>query len=118
MSKKGRAKRPTVLYLEPLEERLVLDDRSAGYAGVNSEFAGGSGPNRADLLTVMTHEVGHVLGFGSIDVAILDGSIMTLTLGLGERRDPAGFAQAVSAGGTPARDQALAEYVSERQHLI
>jgi hypothetical protein len=41
-----------------------------------------------DLLTVVTHELGHVLGFASIDASILDHDWMTATLGTGVRRYP------------------------------
>jgi PKD repeat protein len=41
-----------------------------------------------DLLTVVTHELGHVLGFASIDVGIPGHDWMTATLATGVRRDP------------------------------
>jgi hypothetical protein len=41
-----------------------------------------------DLLTVVTHELGHVLGFASIDPGVLDHDWMTATLGTGVRRAP------------------------------
>ena len=41
-----------------------------------------------DLLTVVTHELGHVLGFGRIDPGILGHDWMTATLGTGVRRYP------------------------------
>jgi hypothetical protein len=46
-----------------------------------------------DLLTVVMHELGHVLGFPSIDPATLGHDWMTATLGTGIRRlsDPAGL---------------------------
>jgi hypothetical protein len=40
----------------------------------------------ADLLTVVTHELGHVLGLDSINPSILGHDWMTATLGLGVRR--------------------------------
>jgi hypothetical protein len=46
-----------------------------------------------DLLTVVMHELGHVLGFPSIDPTIAGHDWMTATLGTGIRRlpDPAGL---------------------------
>jgi hypothetical protein len=44
-----------------------------------------------DLLTVVTHEFGHLLGFASIDPAKSAHDWMTATLGLGIRRYPDGF---------------------------
>lgn len=41
---------------------------------------------RVDLLTVVTHELGHLLGFASIDSAILNHNWMTANLGTGVRR--------------------------------
>jgi hypothetical protein len=41
-----------------------------------------------DLLTVVTHELGHVLGFASIDPGILGHDWMTATLETGVRRYP------------------------------
>jgi hypothetical protein len=41
-----------------------------------------------DLLTVVTHELGHVLGFASIDPSIQPDDWMTATLGTGLRRFP------------------------------
>jgi hypothetical protein len=41
-----------------------------------------------DLLTVVTHELGHVLGFASIDPGTLGHDWMTATLGTGSRRYP------------------------------
>ncbi len=41
-----------------------------------------------DLLTVVTHELGHVLGFASIDADVLGHDWMTATLGTGVRRSP------------------------------
>jgi hypothetical protein len=59
----------------------------------------------ADLLTVVTHELGHVLGFDSINPSLLGHDWMTATLGLGVRRYPD------HAPGT-ARDTAAAAFGS------
>jgi hypothetical protein len=51
---------------------------------------------------VVTHELGHVLGFASIDPSILDHDWMTATLGTGVRRSP-----------TPAQEHGTATPVDE-----
>jgi hypothetical protein len=52
----------------------------------DAEFAG-RGPAGVDLLTVVAHELGHVLGYIDLDAAA--GGVMAETLGVGERRVPA-----------------------------
>jgi hypothetical protein len=44
---------------------------------------------RVDLLTVITHELGHRLGLGDLDPALVPHDLETLTLGVGVRRLPA-----------------------------
>jgi hypothetical protein len=43
---------------------------------------------RVDLLTVVTHELGHVLGLPDLDPTVSGGDLMSATLGLGVRRVP------------------------------
>jgi PKD repeat protein len=59
-------------------------------AGTNEFLALPDSPanGHVDLLTVVTHELGHVLGFPSIDSGILGHDWMTVTLGTGIRRYP------------------------------
>jgi len=105
---------------------IWIDVNAAGHGwfldpslGDDSEFAAGNTtPSGVDLLTVVMHEEGHVLGFASIESSILDGSIMTLTLGAGQRRGPAGFLDAVNAQGTQAVDAALALVRSTYQDVV
>jgi streptogramin lyase len=74
-----------------------------------------------DLLTVVTHELGHVLGFASMDPSVWGHDWMTATLGTGVRRypdaiggtnpvlsQPAG--QPTPIGGLAASEQAAAEW--------
>ncbi len=41
-----------------------------------------------DLLTVVMHEIGHVLGYGDLDPAAASGDLMSATLAEGVRRLP------------------------------
>jgi hypothetical protein len=72
-------------------------DASAASAGAFTQAAPGqdwlappTSPafGRVDLLTVVTHELGHVLGLPDLDPAVSGGDLMTATLGLGVRRVP------------------------------
>jgi hypothetical protein len=58
--------------------------------GTNETQAAPGSPayGHVDLLTVVTHELGHVLGFASVDPSNLDHDWMTATLGMGVRRSP------------------------------
>ncbi len=64
-------------------------------------LSGSPAYSHVDLLTVVTHELGHVLGFASIDAGVLDHDWMTATLGTGVRRAPdaADGSRLPSAGG-------------------
>lgn len=50
--------------------------------------AGSPAAGHVDLLTVMEHEVGHLLGFDDLAANLFDHDLMTETLGLGDRRTP------------------------------
>ncbi|NLF06496.1 MAG: hypothetical protein GX594_00740, partial [Pirellulaceae bacterium] len=84
-----------------VDGRILIDDDAAGYGwfvdptpGEDEEFfpidtrelsalAGNAAANRADLLTTVMHEMGHVLGFDHADEGL-----MADTLSLGVRRLP------------------------------
>jgi hypothetical protein len=84
---------------------IWIDENAKGYGwytGVSGQWsyvtgnefqavAGSAAAGHVDLLTVVTHEFGHLLGFASIDPAIEGHDWMTATLGTGIRRYPDGF---------------------------
>jgi hypothetical protein len=88
------------------QKTIWIDQNAQGYgwyidvSGSNVAFTRVAGTNEfralpdspanghVDLLTVVTHELGHVLGFPSIDSGILGHDWMTATLGTGIRRYP------------------------------
>ena len=93
-------------YLAAAGERIYLDRDAVGFGwyvdatpGENSEFAATSATGfratktspaagRMDLLTVLTHELGHVLGRDDLDPAIAPDDIMAEVLQPGVRRVP------------------------------
>jgi hypothetical protein len=99
---------------------IWIDPNAQGYGwftdvspGSNGAFTLRSGANEVqaepgspayghvDLLTVVTHELGHVLGFASIDASALDHDWMTATLGIGVRR----YRDAAAGSGLPPAPQ-------------
>jgi hypothetical protein len=64
------------------------DDSEFGTAVGGAELAAKDGPAAAgyDLLTVVMHELGHVIGLDSIDPAVAPHDLMTATLSTGTRR--------------------------------
>jgi hypothetical protein len=72
-----------------LADHIVLDDDAMGLGW----FVGGAGEEvpagMIDLLTVMTHEFGHRLGYHDLDAANHPGHIMAGSLQPGERRSVA-----------------------------
>ena len=69
---------------------IVIDVNAAGYGwfvdatpGDNSEFLNGSGPSGMDLLTVVMHEMGHVLGYSHDEGGSM--SVMNSVLATGTR---------------------------------
>ena len=64
---------------------ILIDTNAAGYGWFidptpadNSEFMNGSAPSGMDLLTVVMHEMGHVLGYGDVydsSSNIMDGEL-------------------------------------------
>ncbi|HEV7222596.1 MAG TPA: Calx-beta domain-containing protein, partial [Pirellulales bacterium] len=89
-------------------EEIDLDQNAAGYGWFlgdkrkdNGDFAIADGPTersaspgsraygRVDLLTAVTHELGHLLGLGDLPPGASPQDIMALTIGLSTRRYPA-----------------------------
>src|SRR5262249_54442901 len=111
-----------VLGLTGLGATLVrLDATAAGYGWFvdptpadDSEFgvvvapaevqatAGSPAFGRMDLLTVVEHELGHVLGLGDLDPLAVPHDLLTETLAPGVRRTPAPLFAVVAAAETPA----------------
>ncbi|MDH4323291.1 MAG: DUF4347 domain-containing protein, partial [Betaproteobacteria bacterium] len=99
----------------PLTGRIELDAAAAGFGwfvdpspSTDTEFE--TTPDVAaaahiDLLTVVMHEIGHVLALGHAGVAI-GGNLMSSTLGPGERRRPPLVDEVT--GLTPSDEAALA----------
>jgi hypothetical protein len=67
----------------------ATSDGSFGAAGQGQErvaHEGSAAAGRMDLLTVVAHELGHVLGFASVDAGTQPHHLMTATLAAGVRR--------------------------------
>jgi hypothetical protein len=67
------------------------DDTEFGTRIAAGEFQASPGSQafgRMDLLTVVEHELGHVLGLGDLDPQAVPHDLMTLTLATGVRRAP------------------------------
>jgi hypothetical protein len=94
---------------------IWIDQAAAGYGwyiGSNSAFGpssigqdrlagvGSAAVGKMDLETVVEHELAHVLGFASVDAAILPNNLMTATLEAGVRRTEMGSAE-ILAPATP-----------------
>ncbi len=93
---------------------VLIDSNAAGYGWFadptpadNSEFLDGATPTGIDLLTVVMHEMGHVLGYG--DVAGDSGAVMSATLEAGVRYAPQ---SAASGSGTTAEAGKVSRLVS------
>ncbi len=80
------------------QNQVVIDDNGAGLGwfidvtpNADEEFApGSSGPaaSRMDLLTVVMHEMGHVIGLSDLDAHNHADQLMAGTLGTGQRHTP------------------------------
>jgi hypothetical protein len=88
------------------------NDSEFGFTATPQElWAGPDSPafGRMDLLTVVEHELGHVLGAGDLDPQAVPHDLLTETLATGVRRLPTPMVQiANSATETPAAPAALA----------
>jgi hypothetical protein len=79
----------------------------------------GPGSGRVDLLTVITHELGHVLGFPDIDPLTHPDDIMAGTLPTGLRRSPGRNSASLLAPAalTPATYRTMADRLFEQYEL-
>ena len=74
---------PGSLLGETVGEEVMIDTNAAGYGwSIGREVA----PNRVDLLTVVEHELGHMLGLADINPPSRPGDLMDELLPLGVRR--------------------------------
>jgi hypothetical protein len=88
------------------QNQVVIDDNGAGLGwfidvtpNSDEEFAPGrSGPaaSRMDLLTVVMHEMGHVIGLSDLDAQNHSDQLMAGTLGAGQRNTPVASTSATS----------------------
>jgi hypothetical protein len=69
-----------------------------GVTATEARAAGGPAAGGYDLLTVVMHEMGHVLGLGDLDPAAVPHDLLTATLALGTRRLPAPGSSVVVTG--------------------
>jgi hypothetical protein len=73
---------------ETIGSEVIIDANAAGYGwSVASQVA----PNNVDLLTVVEHELGHVMGLPDIDPQAHPGDLMDVTLPVGVRRSPSAY---------------------------
>jgi len=108
------------LGLKVSSRTVLLDDDAAGFGWFvdrtprsDEEFDVSLEPTeedsrafgKMDLLTVVMHEMGHLLGFGDVEAEVASGSLMADTLAVGLRRVP-------DAGEAAARDAVFAGFTS------
>jgi hypothetical protein len=68
---------------------LQDEEFSADGKGELTALPGGPAAGRMDLLTVVLHEMGHLVGWRDLDPKTHPDSLMSETLGLGQRRTEA-----------------------------
>ena len=73
--------------------QIWLDDNAAGHGWrltPGGASAGATSTGQVDLLSVLTHELGHVLGYPDVDPLSSPGDLMAGRLAVGESRVPYG----------------------------
>ncbi|HEY1380413.1 MAG TPA: hypothetical protein VGF55_26665, partial [Gemmataceae bacterium] len=103
---------PGLMIGQTVGTSIVIDPTAAGYGWYvdptpldDSEFAAGDpspAAGRMDALTVVMHELGHLLGRDDITDEVNPADLMNTTLGAGERRLPAGKPDGAAARGPAA----------------
>lgn len=67
---------------------ILIDDNAAGFGWHTATSEPAS--NRFDLLTVIAHELGHILGRSDLDPSLFEGELMSGKLSLGTRHSELG----------------------------
>jgi hypothetical protein len=90
-------------------ELVQLDATASGYGW--SLDPNTVAPGRMDLLTVVEHELGHVLGQDDVDPSVAPNALMTMTLASGVRRvvSPSDGLEAVESAQAPLQTSPLAD---------
>jgi hypothetical protein len=70
---------------QAVDNRVALDDNAAGW-GWHTDFRQPLPAQRVDLLTVVMHELGHVLGYDDLDEGADSEQLMSGLLGAGRQR--------------------------------
>jgi hypothetical protein len=76
---------PGGLLAETAGNEIIIDSNAAGYGWSLGAVVA---PHKVDLLTVVCHELGHLIGLGDVDTLTHPGDVMDATLTPGVRRLP------------------------------
>jgi hypothetical protein len=76
---------PGGLLAETAGNEIIIDSNAAGYGWALGAVVS---PHKVDLLTVVCHELGHLIGLSDVDTLTHPGDVMDATLTPGTRRLP------------------------------
>ncbi|WP_390881431.1 Calx-beta domain-containing protein [Thalassoroseus pseudoceratinae] len=77
-----------------VDQTPLVDEEFTLVTGSELSATHAAAADQVDLLTVVMHELGHILGYGDLDAATNPNELMTGELGLGTRRLPSPTANA------------------------